>query len=180
MVKEPRLGRVKTRLARDIGAVRATWWFRHQVAHLLRRIDDPRWQVVLAVAPDRAVDARAFPTHLARITQGGGNLGDRMARVFDAARGPTLIIGADIPGVDRAAIADCLSCLRSHDAVLGPALDGGFWAIGLRHPGRRHRTLFQDVRWSSEHALSDTEATMQGLSIAYGPPLRDVDGAADL
>ena len=52
MVKAPVAGRVKTRLARDIGVIPATWWFRHQVTRLLRQIDDPRWRSVLAVAPD--------------------------------------------------------------------------------------------------------------------------------
>jgi len=51
MLKEPRAGRVKTRLGRDIGMVGAAWWFRHQVRRLLRRIDDPRWNVVLARGP---------------------------------------------------------------------------------------------------------------------------------
>ena len=54
MVKEPRPGRVKTRLGRNIGMTAAAWWFRHQTARLLRRLRDPRWQIVLAVAPDRA------------------------------------------------------------------------------------------------------------------------------
>ena len=50
MVKEPRPGRVKTRLGRDIGMVGAAWWFRHQTRSLIRRLRDPRWQIVLAVA----------------------------------------------------------------------------------------------------------------------------------
>jgi len=54
MVKEPRPGRVKSRLGRDIGMVAAAWWFRHQVKRLLRAVEDPRWQVVLAVSPDNA------------------------------------------------------------------------------------------------------------------------------
>ena len=64
MVKEPRAGRVKTRLGKDIGLTASAWWFRHQVKRLLRRIDDPRWNVVLAVAPDRAgMLSRVWPAH---------------------------------------------------------------------------------------------------------------------
>ena len=55
MLKEPRVGRVKTRLGRDIGAVAATWWFRHQVQRVLRELEDPRWDLTLAVAPDATV-----------------------------------------------------------------------------------------------------------------------------
>jgi glycosyltransferase A (GT-A) superfamily protein (DUF2064 family) len=83
MLKEPRAGRVKTRLGKDIGLTAAVWWFRHQVKRLLRRIDDPRWNVVLAVAPDRAgMLRRVWPAHFERIAQGQGDLGDRMARVY--------------------------------------------------------------------------------------------------
>ncbi len=66
MLKEPRAGRVKTRLGKDIGMVGAVWWFRHQVSGLLRRIEDPRWTVVLAVAPDSAVAGRAWPARFQR------------------------------------------------------------------------------------------------------------------
>ena len=83
MLKEPRPGRVKTRLGRDIGMGAAAWWFRHQTARLLRRLDDPRWQLILAVAPDRdGLQSRVWPAHLPRLPQGGGDLGARMARVF--------------------------------------------------------------------------------------------------
>ncbi|WP_415405041.1 hypothetical protein [Tateyamaria sp. SN3-11] len=71
MLKVPRPGRVKTRLGRDIGMVTAAWWFRHQVARLLRRIEDPRWRVVLAVAPDiDGPTSRVWPRHFMRWPQG--------------------------------------------------------------------------------------------------------------
>ena len=50
MVKAPVAGRVKTRLGRDIGMTNAAGWYRHQTAGLLRRLRDPRWRIVLAVA----------------------------------------------------------------------------------------------------------------------------------
>ncbi len=52
MLKEPRPGRVKTGLGRDIGMTAAAWWFRHQCRRLLRELDDPRWRLVIAVSPD--------------------------------------------------------------------------------------------------------------------------------
>ena len=75
MLKEPRPGRVKTRLGRDIGMGAAAWWFRHQTGRLLRRLEDPRWQLILAVAPDRdGLQSRVWPAHLPRLPQGGGDL----------------------------------------------------------------------------------------------------------
>lgn len=179
MVKEPRPGRVKTRLAADIGAVDATWWFRHQVRRLLRRLEDPRWQLWLAVSPDRAVVSRVWPPHLPRVAQGRGDLGQRMGRVFATfPPGQTLITGADIPGVTAQHIDRAFNALCGHDVVFGPAKDGGYWLVGLRNrplPG-----LFEAVRWSTEYALADSCASIAGARIAFADCLRDVDRAADL
>lgn len=182
MVKEPHPGRVKTRLGRDIGMTAAAWWFRHQTRQLIRRMQDPRWHVVLAVAPDtQGLQSRVWPKHLIRWPQGCGNLGDRMARMLgQVVRGPACVIGADVPGIRRHHIAEAFRTLGAHDAVFGPAPDGGYWLIGLKHPRRQPPKLFKDVRWSSEHALADTKATMPGYRIAEIATLRDVDDVTDL
>lgn len=182
MLKEPSAGRVKTRLGRDLGMVAAAWWFRHQVRGLLRRIDDPRWAVVLAVSPDCAgMTSRIWPTHMARMAQGRGNLGDRMARALRAPpSGPVCVIGGDIPDINAARIAEAFAALGRSDAVFGPAPDGGYWLIGLRRVRAIPPTLFAGVRWSTEHALSDTEASLPDHRIAYVATLNDVDTVADL
>lgn len=182
MVKEPRPGRVKTRLGRDIGMTTAAWWFRHQTRRLFRRVEDPRWQVVLAVSPDMAgLQSCVWPAHLPRWPQGNGDLGDRMARMLrSAAPGPACVIGADIPGIRRHHIAQAFGALGRSDAVFGPAPDGGYWLVGLKHPRRAPPTLFEGVRWSSEHALADTKASLPGYRITDIATLRDVDTAYDL
>lgn len=182
MVKEPRAGRVKTRLGRDIGMTAAAWWFRHQVRGLLRRIDDPRWQVVLSVSPDWAgLQSRVWPAHLPRVAQGGGDLGARMARMLATAHtGPACVIGADIPDITPARIAQAFSALGDHDAVFGPAPDGGYWLVGLKHPTRQPVGFFKGVRWSTPHALADSIATLPDHRIAAVAPLRDVDTVDDL
>ncbi|UWQ62696.1 TIGR04282 family arsenosugar biosynthesis glycosyltransferase [Leisingera caerulea] len=184
MVKEPRPGRVKTRLGRDIGRIPATWWFRHQSARLIRSLRDPRWQIVLAVAPDTAVFSKAWPADIPRLPQGNGDLGARMKRALSGLpsrqKGPVCLIGADIPGITRAHTARAFSALGSHDAVFGPAADGGYWLVGVKHPARMPRGLFENTRWSTEHALADTLRTLPGWRIALTDTLQDVDTAADL
>ena len=182
MVKLPRPGRVKTRLGREIGSVPAAWWYRHQCARLLRRLRDPRWQILLAVAPDREVGSKVWPGDLAHVPQGPGDLGQRMMRLLQRPdnSGPVCLIGSDIPGITRAHIARAFALLGSHDAVFGPAGDGGFWLVGAKHPARLPRNLFKGARWSSEHALADSLATLPGHSIALADRLDDVDCAADL
>ena len=182
MLKEPRPGRVKTRLGRDIGMVTAAWWFRHQTARLLRRLEDPRWQMILAVAPDHVgLQSRVWPAHLPRIPQGQGDLGDRMARILRGLPpGPVCIIGGDIPGIDKHHIARAFGALGNHDAVFGPALDGGYWLVGMKRTSPPPTTLFSGVRWSGPHALSDSMASLPGKRIALTDVLRDVDTVADL
>jgi rSAM/selenodomain-associated transferase 1 len=182
MIKEPRVGRVKTRLGRGIGMVPATWWFRHQVMRVLREGEDPRWQLILAVSPDvEGLSSRVWPELLPRIAQGRGDLGVRMARLLDLPhRGPVVIIGGDIPDVRRQHIADAFAKLGHNRAVFGPATDGGFWLVGLKRTTPAPRGMFKEVRWSTKHALNDTLATMPDYQPAMAATLQDVDTAADL
>ncbi|SMX23025.1 TIGR04282 family arsenosugar biosynthesis glycosyltransferase [Boseongicola aestuarii] len=180
MLKEPRPGRVKTRLGRDIGLTTAAWWFRHQTRRLIRRLEDPRWHLILAVSPDReGLQSRIWPEHIDRLPQGPGTLGDRMARMLRSTPGPTLVIGADIPAVTTSHIALAFQTLNQNASVLGPAPDGGYWLVGLKHPARARQTLFQHVRWSTRHALQDTAKTLPEPT-ALTATLQDIDTAKDL
>jgi len=182
MLKEPRPGRVKTRLGREVGMVPAAWWFRHQTARLLRRLDDPRWRLVLAVSPDReGLQSRVWPAHLPRIPQGRGDLGARMGRLLRGMPpGPVCIVGGDIPGLGTRHVARAFATLGQSDAVFGPAPDGGFWLVGMKRVAKPPATLFSGVRWSSPDALADSMASLRGLRVALADTLRDVDTAADL
>lgn len=178
--KYPASGRVKTRLARDIGTARALQFYRASLTALLRRVGhDARWHTRIALAPDTA---QTLPGHdgYDYISQGGGDLGARMGRVFETAPpGPVVIIGADIPGINAAHIAQAFDLLGRNDAVLGPAHDGGYWLIGLK---RSPKTCvpFSGVRWSSPHTLGDTLANLHGQRVALLDTLVDVDTGADL
>ncbi|MEK9672731.1 MAG: TIGR04282 family arsenosugar biosynthesis glycosyltransferase [Rhodospirillaceae bacterium] len=179
--KEPRIGRVKTRLARDIGSVAAWAFYRRQVAAAAARLQGPgRWRTWLAVSPDRAIfRERIWPGGVARISQGAGDLGDRMARIMAVLPpGPVVIVGTDVPGIRSAHIRGAFARLGRRDAVIGPAADGGYWLIGLR---RRPRIAdpFTGVRWSTRHAIKDTLANLKGLSVGRLEVLEDVDDGGD-
>ncbi len=181
MVKEPRPGRVKTRLGREIGMVPAAWWFRHQTRSLLRRIRDPRWDIVLAVSPDReGLMSRVWQSDLPRWPQGSGDLGQRMSRVMARAGSRVCVIGADIPGIKAQNIRRAFDLLGDHDAVFGPAPDGGYWLVGLKHSQPLPAGFLQNVRWSTEFALEDSVRSLGSARLAFADTLSDVDTAADL
>ncbi|HUH86317.1 MAG TPA: TIGR04282 family arsenosugar biosynthesis glycosyltransferase [Stellaceae bacterium] len=181
-LRAPRLGRVKSRLAAGIGALAALRFYRLVSERLLRDLGcDPRWRCHLCVTPDRAVRGRR-PWRVAAHyrAQGGGDLGERMARVFRSLPpGPAVIIGSDIPAMTRAHVAGAFAALGGSEAVLGPAEDGGYWLIGLRRRPRVPWPLLRDVRWSSPDALADTlKGLPRGMSLAMLETLEDVDDAA--
>ena len=179
-VKTPVMGRVKTRLARDIGLVEATAFYRRNTASVLSRLGrDPRWRCWLAVTPDCEAGATWWPAGLERLAQGSGDLGVRMQRPLDdLPPGKVVIVGTDVPGIRAAHVAAAFRSLGRCDAVFGPARDGGYWLVGLR---RRPRVLrpFAGVRWSSEHALKDTVDNLPlGVRIGLLETLDDVDDGA--
>jgi len=179
--KDPRLGCVKTRLGHDIGMVDAWVFYRRCLIDTTRRMAaDPRWCTWLALTPDGAERPPQVPSNVALMHQGGGGLGTRMRNAMvDFPPGPTIIIGTDIPGIQRSGIAHAFHQLGNSDTVFGPATDGGYWLVGCR---RRPRIphMFDDVRWSTEHALADTLANVDkgGFSRQILNVLEDVDDAA--
>lgn len=180
MVKEPRAGAVKTRLARDLGPGTTVGFYRALMARTLRTLGhDPRWQTVLAVAPDAAVNAPTWPDGSLITAQGGGDLGARLDRVMlSMPPGPVVIIGSDIPGISPADIAAAFDRLGSADAVFGPAPDGGYWLVGLRRSPNVPR-IFDNVRWSSAHTLEDTVANLHGRAVAHLGEIDDIDTIDD-
>jgi rSAM/selenodomain-associated transferase 1 len=173
--RAPRLGRVKRRLARDIGDRAALRFHRATLATLLRDLcDGRRFDVVLAVTPDHA--GLRLPVAVKRIGQGRGDLGCRMSRALRRFRRVALM-GCDIPQAGAADVRAAFRGLGVADAVFGPATDGGYWliALGPRRPGE----LFGQVRWSSEHALADTLRQFRHHRVGFVRTLSDVDTVED-
>jgi len=180
MAKAPRAGDVKTRLGKGIGVSAATGFYRSALARQLRKLaHDARWQSWLAVSPDRALGGACWPPGIARFSQGSGDLGQRMQRVFDILPpGPAVIIGTDIPDIRPAHISKAFHSLGASDAVFGPADDGGYWLVGLkRFP--KVLNIFEDIRWSSPQTLSDTLRNLENQKVRFLESLNDIDTTDD-
>ena len=182
--KAPAMGRVKTRLARDIGNFNAWRFYRNMVKELIKRVGQGKWNTVLCVSPDD-YNGSFFGKRYPIIPQGGGDLGERMQRVFDDVgpkygKGPLVLIGGDIPSIQKAHIENAFDALKDSDITFGPATDGGYWMVGMRRSKRRISPFF-DVRWSTKHTLSDTVENIDLMNrISFIDMLSDVDKGEDL
>lgn len=178
--RAPRFGRGKRRLAADVGSLQALRFYRSNLGALLRRVSHPSWDLTLHMA-DPADVGHPFFFGYSSEPQGNGNLGARMARSFRSRPpGPVVLVGSDIPEIEQAHIHQAFAALRRHDAVFGPAEDGGYWLVGLS--GRRPvpYRFMADVRWSTANALRDTQDSLpESASIALLESLPDIDTGAD-
>lgn len=182
-VKAPIAGRVKTRLARDLGPARAAALFRCLTRQTIAEAAKGEWRTILAIDPLAAKRgfSTVWPARFERLPQTRGDLGARMAAAFASVpEGPAIVIGADAPGLRARHLRRAFCALAGNDAVFGPTDDGGYWLVGLS--GRRRApTIFKGVRWSTRHALSDSAASLpKHFRIAIVDRLCDIDDLADL
>jgi rSAM/selenodomain-associated transferase 1 len=184
-VRAPELGRVKTRLAAELGAPLALAIHRYlgcRLADEVRRLQHHR-VIVHYTGNDGASSVAAWlGNDLPLRPQVDGNLGERMAVAIGAtlAEGASrvVIVGTDCPSLDSAAIEAAFRALGRADVVLGPATDGGYYLIGM---SRLYPSLFENIPWSSPETLRVTveRARELELSVAMLEERRDVDTADD-
>ena len=184
--RAPQLGRVKRRLAGEIGLTAAARFYRATLTAEIRQlVNDHRWTPWLFVTPDDALGHPAWRSAGPRPRlrpQGRGDLGQRMTLPFRVLPpGPVVLVGSDIPALRAGHVAHAFRLLGRNDFVFGPASDGGFWLVGARRLKAMPRALFAGVRWSTAQALADTLAGLpSGYSTGLADTLDDVDDARDL
>jgi rSAM/selenodomain-associated transferase 1 len=178
IAKEPRPGRVKTRLTPPYSPEQAAALAEAALADTLDTVvATPVMRRVLALSGE---PGPWLPPRIELIVQRGDGLDERLAAAFyDAYRGrPMVLIGMDTPQVTTDLLAAAGKALSTHDAVLGPADDGGFWLLGLRTPDPG---LLTGVPMSRPDTGAAQLARLRraGLRVAELPELTDVDTAAD-
>ena len=187
LAKAPVPGAAKTRLAPAFGPVGAA---RLAAAALQDTLDAvaaaPADRRVLVLAGSLAAspfDLRV-PAGFVIVPQVDGDHATRIAAALAGCRGPAVLIGMDTPQVDPALLIEAAGPLRhcgpgAVDAVLGPATDGGWWALGLREP--RAAAVIATVPTSRDDTGERTVHALRaaGLRVRLLPELTDVDTIAD-
>lgn len=183
--KAPVAGSAKTRLIPllgDVGAARlAQRMLVNTVDHALAAgLATP--ELCAAPHPDDASWAGHLPARVRLSDQGPGDLGQRLEaaarRVIDGGE-RILLIGTDCPALDGKRLAEAAAQLDQHDAVIHPALDGGYVLLGL---ARTDPSIFHSIAWSTTTVAATTIARIEALgwSLFVGDTLRDIDEPADL
>jgi rSAM/selenodomain-associated transferase 1 len=191
-VKFPEPGRVKTRLAADVGAQQAAAIYGQLVrvtcAQLPVEKSGPSAQIFVNFdPPERRREVEQWlepmlPRDATFVAQCAGDLGTRLthafAHAFAAGFEKAVAIGTDCCELTESLFETAFENLDAHDCAIGPTLDGGYYLIALKQP---QPALFTGIAWSTDQTFAQTldRARDAGLSVALLPPLRDVDTESD-
>ncbi len=180
-IKNPVPGKVKTRLAATVGEDKAMVVYQELLRHTR--------EVAATVPASRLLyyshwieSADEWPADVfQKLLQQGEDLGARMETAFRRALTQhryALIIGSDCASLTSGIIAQGFERLRDHDCVIGPALDGGYYLLGMKQV---HSTLFRNIAWSTESVFAHTmqAAAAANLTVYQLPELSDIDYEED-
>ena len=180
-IKNIQAGKVKTRLAATVGDERAVQIYRALLVRTRQAamgVDGVRYVYYSSwVEAEDEWELNDF----SKAVQSGADIGERMYQALESVlerHDKAILFGGDIAGLSASILQDALQQLDSHDAVIGPALDGGYYLIGLK---KAERSIFQDIKWSSTETRKMTLDKIKSLgwSCHLLPELSDIDYEED-
>ncbi len=189
MAKFPIKGKVKTRLGKDIGdelALQVYEKLLDNAVETLHSLPDSTFLTSVFIDPPDYIDK--FENHFRNIKkyylQEGIDLGARMHNAIEKLLSinsidKAILIGADIPEIDRSILSKAFDSLKNNDLVIGPTYDGGYYLIGMK---QLHQELFTNLNWSTDTVLEKTLniAKDRNLKVACLKTLSDIDDLSDL
>ncbi|WP_250433147.1 TIGR04282 family arsenosugar biosynthesis glycosyltransferase [Hanstruepera flava] len=178
-IKNLKLGKVKTRLAKTIGDQEA-----FEVYKLLVKKTEEATQNLHAdkhIYFSDAIIPSKWPNTY-KTVQKGSDLGERMKNAFkdgfEKGYKNILLIGSDLPDISEIIINEAFEVLKTNDTVFGPAEDGGYYLVGLK---QLHNNLFSNIPWSTSKVFEETIKVLDSQSISVGllQTLNDIDTFED-
>ncbi len=170
-VKFPEPGQVKTRLAKDIGPLAASAFYRRIAEYVLKRtapLDSGYLRIVFYTPEEEKEGFEEWLKGEVFRAQRGDDVGERMANalreMFEMGAEKAIVVGADIPGLHRGIVDRAFGQLDSSDIVIGPAMDGGYYLIGMKSA---HPEVFLNIDWGTADVLTRTLFNIKETGLLY-------------
>lgn len=186
IAKYPEPGLVKTRLAACVGAERAANIYKVIAEKVFRQTKSEGGEYRRVIFYEPYSSEALFEDWLPGerfMPQRGCDIGEIMANaladLFECGAERAVIAGVDIPDLDEGIIRNAFSALDDKDVVIGPALDGGYYLIGMKE---RQTGVFRRINWSTERVLVETIGAIEEEELTYIllESLSDVDRIGDV
>ena len=186
-VKYPQKGHVKNRLAVELGEDVAVELCRNFVQDSLSTLERCGGQIVVCFYPPDSENkfVKWLGTHYRYLPQMGADLGQRMknslTKAFTSHSNPVIIVGGDVPDLPGDFIKEAFLVLNTHEVVIGPSFDGGYYLIGFRNDTFLPEA-FDGINWGTHTVFQETLIVLKGAGckIHVLPKWSDVDTLADL
>lgn len=182
-VRNPELGKVKTRLAKDLGEQKALAIYIKLLEHTRIITKDLEADKLVYYAGEMKESDLWDNSIYHKKVQPDGDLGYKMEHAFSNAfkdgYNAVVIIGSDCLQLSRQIIEQAFEALKNHDVVIGPATDGGYYLLGMK---QLHSDLLREKPWSTSEVFPLTVATINKMGLTYTllPVLSDIDRAEDV
>lgn len=186
-LKYPEPGKVKTRLAKDVGAVKAADIYSNMTSTIIQNVLDPQNYntAIFYDPPEKETEVKNWlgEKELLYFPQEGRSLGDKISNafreIFSEGSEKTVIIGSDCIDVNAETINNTIELLNYSDIVVGPAEDGGYYLLGA---SQFNPQIFEDIDWSTDRVLGQTIEKIKENNLKYRllKTLKDIDTVYDL
>lgn len=183
MAKEPHPASVKTRLKESLTDEKRLALYVRLLETTIEKLRSvPGVDTFIAYTPETALSFfKKFKLGLFPQTEGtlGAKLYNAARKVLDEGYRKAVLVGTDIPDISGSIVLNAFGLLSEHEIVFGPAVDGGYYLVGLKRPIRE---LFEDIPWSSDRTLRESidRAKKYGFSFATTETLLDIDTIDDV
>ena len=180
-VRNPELGKVKTRLSKTIGDQGALKTYILLLKHTESVLHKVSSEKVVYYSEEIQKNDLWDDARYQKKLQKGVDLGARMQNAFDTAFKDSyekvVIVGSDLFDLRASHIENAFKYLENHDVVLGPSLDGGYYLLGMK---KLHSAVFKNKQWGTDTVFGSTIKNLQKQNVKLLEALNDIDTFEDL
>lgn len=181
-IRNPELGKVKTRLAETLGTEKTLEIYQKLLLHTQNETYPLPVLKIIAYSDFIPLNDSWKRLQYLQTLQNGRDLGVRMKNAFEQrflqGDQQVIIIGSDCIELTQSQIENAFVTLSNSDIVIGPAKDGGYYLLGMK---KLHPDIFENKNWGSASVLKDTIQTIKNLELSYQmlSELNDIDNESD-